>query len=332
MKKVSKLLVIAIAFALAFTMIPFGGSAYAADTVTEVSSVNLTAGTLLCGTKIGNGDLPQPQMPELTSAFAGKSVNRAPASDEQLPDITAPDDAYYFVADAGWLVEDPDGWQGYSMMEEPTTAKGGEKYYFYAYVVAGKIVQTSDGSTWEQALFSDNATVNVTGGKIVWKQFYAYEIRDEEPAVDEAMKVVEEADVTDEDIVEEEDEAYEDVAEEEEEEAEEDVDEPAESTSNNYYAVEVVIEVEAEHVPGETVVENNVEPTATTDGHYDNVVYCDICGDEISRETVTVPATGENNNNNGVPPTGDEARLLGWMMLMAAAAAACVGIKATDRK
>ncbi len=43
-----------------------------------------------------------------------------------------------------------------------------------------------------------------------------------------------------------------------------------------------------DHQAGETVVENNVAATCTKEGSYDNVVYCTRCGEQISRETVTV--------------------------------------------
>ena len=39
-------------------------------------------------------------------------------------------------------------------------------------------------------------------------------------------------------------------------------------------------------------LENNVDPTCTETGSYDNVVYCTVCGEELSRETVTVDALG----------------------------------------
>ena len=50
------------------------------------------------------------------------------------------------------------------------------------------------------------------------------------------------------------------------------------------------------HKAGEAVVENNVAATCTTDGSYDNVVYCSTCNKELSRETVVVPATGHSYN------------------------------------
>lgn len=46
------------------------------------------------------------------------------------------------------------------------------------------------------------------------------------------------------------------------------------------------------HTPAAAVKENEVAATKTTDGSYDSVVYCSVCGDELSRETITVPATG----------------------------------------
>ena len=49
------------------------------------------------------------------------------------------------------------------------------------------------------------------------------------------------------------------------------------------------------HTPAEAVTENNVEATCEQDGSYDTVVYCSDCGEELSRETTTVPATGHNN-------------------------------------
>jgi len=332
MKKRSKLLIIAVAFALALTMIPMSGlAAYADDSPTEVSSVDLTVEKLLCGTKIGNGEIPQPQVPELSSRFSAQAIDRVPASDEQLPAITVSGDALYFVSSSGWLVPDPEGYQGYSMMEKPTIVKGGEKYYFYAFVVAGKLVETSDGITWEDAVFADDATVNVTGGKVVWKKFYEQEVWLDAPAVDEQMKVVEEA--ADEELAAEEGVAFEDVA---EEEAEDVVNEPEKAHTKSYYGVEMVIEVTAEHVPGETVIMNRVEPTATADGHYDEVIYCEKCQEELSRVTIPIPHTepgdNTNNNNNGVPKTADETGLFTWMLILALAAAACIRIKAGSRE
>jgi hypothetical protein len=42
------------------------------------------------------------------------------------------------------------------------------------------------------------------------------------------------------------------------------------------------------HTEGETVKENEVLPTCTSKGYYDNVVYCTVCEKEISRDRVNV--------------------------------------------
>lgn len=46
------------------------------------------------------------------------------------------------------------------------------------------------------------------------------------------------------------------------------------------------------HTNGDVVVENNVNPTCTANGSYDNVVYCTVCNAEVSRKAVTVDALG----------------------------------------
>lgn len=48
------------------------------------------------------------------------------------------------------------------------------------------------------------------------------------------------------------------------------------------------------HTAGETVIENEVPATCTEDGSYDEVVYCTVCGEELSRTTVVVPALGHD--------------------------------------
>ena len=47
-----------------------------------------------------------------------------------------------------------------------------------------------------------------------------------------------------------------------------------------------------EHIPGDPVQENVVAATCTEEGSYDEVVYCTVCGQEISRETKTAEALG----------------------------------------
>ena len=62
-----------------------------------------------------------------------------------------------------------------------------------------------------------------------------------------------------------------------------------------------------EHVPGETVRENEVPATCASDGSYDEVVYCTVCGAELSRGTKTAAklahTPGEEVKENEVPAT-----------------------------
>lgn len=47
-----------------------------------------------------------------------------------------------------------------------------------------------------------------------------------------------------------------------------------------------ILPIVAEHSPGEPVRENEIPATETTDGEFDSVVYCSVCGHELSREHV----------------------------------------------
>ena len=58
--------------------------------------------------------------------------------------------------------------------------------------------------------------------------------------------------------------------------------------------VQTKAEAAHEHSPNSAVRENIVLVTCTTDGSYDEVVYCATCGEELSREHFTVPAQGHN--------------------------------------
>ncbi len=51
------------------------------------------------------------------------------------------------------------------------------------------------------------------------------------------------------------------------------------------------------HTPANPVEENYIAPTCTANGSKDVVVYCSVCDEEISRETVTLDATGRVDNN-----------------------------------
>ena len=60
------------------------------------------------------------------------------------------------------------------------------------------------------------------------------------------------------------------------------------------------------HTEGEVVVENEVSPDCVNNGSYDNVVYCEVCDAEVSRETIVVDALGHNEGEvvveNNVDP------------------------------
>lgn len=61
------------------------------------------------------------------------------------------------------------------------------------------------------------------------------------------------------------------------------------------YADEQTVEIDATgHTEADAVTENEVAATCTEAGSYDEVVYCSVCKAELSRETVTVPATGHS--------------------------------------
>lgn len=46
------------------------------------------------------------------------------------------------------------------------------------------------------------------------------------------------------------------------------------------------------HTAGASVRENEKAPTCTEEGSYDEVVYCTVCEEELSRKTVTIDAAG----------------------------------------
>lgn len=49
------------------------------------------------------------------------------------------------------------------------------------------------------------------------------------------------------------------------------------------------------HTPDEAVQENVIPATCQADGSYESVVYCSVCNEEMNRETVAIPTTGEHN-------------------------------------
>lgn len=48
------------------------------------------------------------------------------------------------------------------------------------------------------------------------------------------------------------------------------------------------------HDPAGMVIENSVDPTCTETGGYDEVIYCNVCNEELSRESKVVDALGHN--------------------------------------
>lgn len=51
------------------------------------------------------------------------------------------------------------------------------------------------------------------------------------------------------------------------------------------------------HIAATAVEENYIVPTCTESGSIDKVVYCSVCGEEISRETIILDATGHADND-----------------------------------
>lgn len=65
------------------------------------------------------------------------------------------------------------------------------------------------------------------------------------------------------------------------------------------------------HTPGEAVEENRVPARVGVAGSYDTVVYCDVCGKELSRENHTIPALPDTGTGDVViddtnPPLGGD--------------------------
>ena len=60
------------------------------------------------------------------------------------------------------------------------------------------------------------------------------------------------------------------------------------------------------HTNADPVVENKVEADCVNNGSYDKVIYCATCGEELSRETITVPAPGHIYNAVVTAPTCTE--------------------------
>ena len=57
------------------------------------------------------------------------------------------------------------------------------------------------------------------------------------------------------------------------------------------------------HTNGTPVIENSQAATCTVAGKYENVVYCTVCGAEVSRDEVTVDAKGHSYTSEVTAPT-----------------------------
>ena len=62
-----------------------------------------------------------------------------------------------------------------------------------------------------------------------------------------------------------------------------------------------------DHSPKAAVIENDVAPTCTTVGSYDNVTYCGTCNQELSRESKIASATGHSHDAVATAPTCTES-------------------------
>lgn len=82
------------------------------------------------------------------------------------------------------------------------------------------------------------------------------------------------------------------------------------------------------HLPSDAVRENVVESTTETEGHYDSVVYCSVCGHEILREQKTTPLISDANISD--PNSGEKGLGVGEIAAIATttSASAAGGIAA----
>lgn len=56
----------------------------------------------------------------------------------------------------------------------------------------------------------------------------------------------------------------------------------------------------APHTEGDAVAENVIQAETLTSGSYDSVIYCSVCGKELSRSSVVIPAAGYAKGNADV--------------------------------
>ena len=98
--------------------------------------------------------------------------------------------------------------------------------------------------------------------------------------------------------------------------------EPPEETPLEAVPEEVYTETPHEHVPGEAVTENAIDAGCGWEGSHDEAVYCMDCGEELSRVTVTDPATGAHQWDQGVvtlQPTVREEGVITYTCLVCGA-------------
>lgn len=74
---------------------------------------------------------------------------------------------------------------------------------------------------------------------------------------------------------------------------------------NEITAPVTISKTTVDHTPGEAVKENEVPATCGQAGSYDEVVYCTVCNEELSRETKTIDATGKHSlvHHDKIPAT-----------------------------
>ena len=81
------------------------------------------------------------------------------------------------------------------------------------------------------------------------------------------------------------------------------------------------VTLEAGHTPNEPVTENAAAPTCTAAGNHDAVVYCAVCGAELSRETVVDEALGHDWDGDVCTRCGEERSTVPGLKQQAQAAA-----------
>ncbi len=74
------------------------------------------------------------------------------------------------------------------------------------------------------------------------------------------------------------------------------------SNCDDYYVVRPSELKATGHIAGEAVIENKVEPTCTTDGSYDEVVYCSVCNEELTRESKNIKSAHKYEIDEYIEP------------------------------